>query len=101
MAICVSGSTSSFGASAARSETGIVVSSAHEFVAEPIAVRLDQPGGGMRKMDRQHEPAGAGGVAEESSARLRRLFLVPVEDGRPVGLAALQRVVHQIADHHR
>src|SRR5690242_16250284 len=101
MAIRVSGSSSSTAASAPSFGPCTAMLLAHELVAEALAVRLDQACGGMREMDRQHEAAGAGGLAEELPPRLRRLLLVPVEDRRPVGLAALQRVMHQVADHHR
>src|SRR5580698_4154394 len=67
------------------SQTGLatgVRALAHELVMKPRAVRLDQAGGRMRKVDRQHEPAGAGGVVEEFAARLRCLLRIPVEDRR-------------------
>src|SRR5450432_3234326 len=35
-----------------------------EIVVEPIFVRLDQSGSRVRKMDRQHESAGAGDLAQ-------------------------------------
>ena len=38
---------------------------------------------------------------EHWPARLRGLLGIPVEDRRPVRLAALQRVMHQVADHDR
>src|ERR1700758_5232604 len=100
MASRVSGSTSSTGGVNAASEPDIASSSAHELVAEPLPIRLDQAGGRVREMDGQHKAAGAGRLAEEAPARLRRLLRVPVEYRRPGGLAALQGVVHQVADHH-
>src|SRR5580658_68235 len=45
----------------------------HEPIAEPLAIRLDQPGGRMWKMDRQHERAAPGDVAQEAAARAGRL----------------------------
>ena len=52
-------------------------------------------------MDRQDECARVGDLAQEAPSRLRGLHGVEVEDGRPVRLAALQRVVHEIAGHDR
>src|ERR1700730_15213780 len=71
---------------------------ANEFVTEPVAIGLDQPGGRMRKMDRQHKSTSSGDLAQEPSARLRRLCTVPVEDRRPIRLAALQGVMHEVSD---
>src|ERR1051325_970559 len=101
MASRVRGSVSSTGGMGAAWDSGIASSLPHELVAEPLAIRLDQPGGRMREMDRQDEAAGPGGVAEEAPTRLRRLLRVPVEHRRPVRLAALQGVVHHVSDHHR
>src|SRR6516162_6850737 len=74
---------------------------AHELVVEALAVGLHQPHGGMREMHGHHERAGAGDRGEETSARARGLLAVPVEDGRPARLPALQGVVHEVADDHR
>src|ERR1051326_7416395 len=52
-------------------------------------------------MDRQHVAAGAGNFAEQFAPRLRGLLLVPIENGRPVRLAHLQGVMHEVADHDR
>src|ERR1043165_4782703 len=99
MASRVSGSSSSTAASAPSFGPGMATPLAHELVAEALAVRLDQPGGRVREMDRQDEAAGARRVVQEPAARLRGLLLVPVEYRRPVGLAALQGMVHHVADH--
>src|SRR5262249_19613673 len=68
---------------------------------EALAVGLHQPDGGMREMHRHYERAGTGDRGEETSARARGFLAVPVEDGRPARLAALQRMVHEVADEHR
>ena len=54
--------------------------SANEFIAKSIAVRLNAPGGRMRKMDRQHKAARSRDLAEKAPARPRRFVGVPVED---------------------
>src|SRR5262245_46241089 len=71
---------------------------ANELVTKPLAVGLDQSGGWMWEMDRQDESIGSGNFAQESPARLRRLHTVPVEDRRPVRLAALQGMMHQVSN---
>src|SRR5262249_35723763 len=74
---------------------------ANEFIAKSFAVRLDMARGRMREMDRQHEAPGPGDFTEQASARARRLVRVPIEDRRPAWLAALQSVVHKVADDDR
>src|SRR6516164_9743978 len=83
------------------SATGQASRSANEFVAKALAVRLDPPHGWMGKMNGQHKRAAPGGLAEKLPARLRRLVRIPAEDSRPIRLAALQRVMHQVADDNR
>src|ERR1700719_5180328 len=73
----------------------------HKFVPEPCAVGLDQPRRRMWKMDRQNIFAGPGDLGEKLSSRPRGLRRIPVEDRRPIGLATLQGVVHEVADHDR
>src|ERR1700756_5677251 len=71
---------------------------AHELIAKSIAVRLNEPGRRMRKMDRQHKAARSRDLAEKTPARPRRLVGVPIEDRRPTRLATLQCVMHEVAD---
>ena len=52
-------------------------------------------------MDRQDILAGTCDLSEKLSPLPRGLRQVPVEDRRPIGLAALQGVVHEVADHDR
>jgi hypothetical protein len=52
----------------------------NERVVEPFSVRLDQSGSGMRKMDRHHERAGPGDLAQEPASRPGRFIAVPVKD---------------------
>jgi hypothetical protein len=73
----------------------------HKLVPEPCAVGLDQPRRRMWKMDRQNIFAGPGDLGEELSSRPRGLRRIPVEDRRPIGLATLRGVVHEVADHDR
>src|SRR5262249_11841559 len=68
---------------------------------EPCAVGLDEPRRRMWKMDRQNIFAGPGDLGEKLSPRPRGLRRIPVEDRRPIGLATLQGVVHEVADHDR
>src|SRR5262249_5111155 len=75
--------------------------SPNEFIAKSFAVRLDMARGRMREMDRQHEAPGPGDFTEQAPARARRLVRIPIEDRRPARLAALQSVVHKIADDDR
>src|SRR6516162_1921066 len=74
---------------------------ANEFVVKPFPIGLNEAGGRMRKMDRHDVSAGAGDFAEKAPARGRRLRAIPIEDRRPVRLPALQRMMHEIADHNR
>src|SRR5262245_41515356 len=74
--------------------------SAYEIVAEALAVGGNAADCGAGEMDWQDERVGVGDFAEEAAARLGRLLLVGIEDGRPVGLTALQRVVHHVAGHY-
>src|SRR5215469_16049437 len=73
----------------------------HKLVPEPCAVGLDEPRRRMWKMDRQNIFAGPGDLGEKLSPRPRSLHWIPVEDRRPIGLATLQGVVHEVADHDR
>src|SRR5215831_7370291 len=73
----------------------------HKLVPEPCAVGLDEPRRRMWKMDRQNIFAGPGDLDEKLSPRPRGLRRIPVEDRRPIGLATLQGVVHEVADHDR
>src|SRR5262245_50619661 len=73
----------------------------HKLVPEPCAVGLDEPRRRMWKMDRQNIFAGPGDLGEKLSPRPRGLRRIPVEDRRPIGLATLQGVVHEVADHDR
>src|SRR6516164_9228937 len=73
----------------------------HKLVPEPCAVGLDEPRRRMWKMDRQNIFAGPGDLAEKLSPRPRGLLRIPVENRRPIGLATLQGVVHEVADHDR
>src|SRR5262249_11432245 len=73
----------------------------HKLVPEPCAVGLDEPRRRMWKMDRQNIFAGPGDLGEKLSPRPRGLFRIPVENCRPIGLATLQGVVHEVADHDR
>src|SRR5947209_10835961 len=85
-----------------RSARGLIrATSPHELIPEPVAVRLDPARGRMGEMDRQHEGVGARGIGEEAPARALRLLGVPIEDRRPARLAALERVMHEVADHDR
>ena len=52
-------------------------------------------------MDRQDILAGTRDLSEKLSPRPRGLRRIPVEDRRPIGLATLQGVVHEVADHDR
>jgi len=52
-------------------------------------------------MDRQNIFAGPGDLGEKLSPRPRGLRRIPVENRRPIGLATLQGVVHEVADHDR
>src|SRR5262252_8495013 len=73
----------------------------HKLVPEPCAVGLDEPRRRMWKMDRQNIFAGPGDLGEKLSPRPRGLRRIPVEDRRSIGLATLQGVVHEVADHDR
>src|SRR5262245_63187981 len=73
----------------------------HKLVPEPCAVGLDESRRRMWKMDRQNIFAGPGDLGEKLSPRPRGLRRIPVEDRRPIGLATLQGVVHEVADHDR
>src|SRR5262249_11671835 len=73
----------------------------HNLVPEPCAVGLDEPRRRMWKMDRQNIFAGPGDLGEKPSPRPRGLRRIPVEDRRPIGLATLQGMVHEVADHDR
>src|SRR5262249_49558828 len=73
----------------------------HKLVPEPCAVGLDEPRRRMWKMDRQNIFAGPGDLGEKLPPRPRGLRRIPVEDRRPIGLATLQGVVHEVADHDR
>ena len=72
-----------------------------ERIAETVAVARDAACGGVWKMDRQDKRARVRDLAQKPSPRLRRRLWVEVENRRPVRLAALQRVVHQVARHDR
>jgi hypothetical protein len=50
-------------------------------------------------MDRQNISAGASNLGEKLSPRSRGLRRIPVEDCRPIGLATLQGMVHEVANH--
>ena len=73
----------------------------HKFVPEAHAVGLDQPRRRMWKMDRQNISAGASNLGEKLSPRSRGLRRIPVEDCRPIRLATLQGMVHEVANHDR
>src|SRR5262249_36702809 len=73
----------------------------HKLVPEPCAVGLDEPRRRRWKMDPQKLFAGPGDLGEKLSPRPRGLRRIPVEDRRPIGLATLQGVVHEVADHDR
>src|SRR5262245_23105760 len=73
----------------------------HKLVPEPYAVGLDESRRRMWKMDRQNIFAGPGDLGEKLSPRPRGLRRIPVEDRRPIGLATLQGMVHEVADHDR
>ena len=73
----------------------------HERIAEAVAVGGNEAGGRVRKVNRQNICARVGDLTQEAAARPRGLRRVGVEDGRPIRLAALQRMVHQIASHDR
>jgi len=54
-----------------------------------------------KELDRQNILAGPSDLGEKLSPRPRCLRRIPVEDRRPIGLATLQGVVHEVADHDR
>ena len=54
-----------------------------------------------REVDRQQQQARAGDLAEEAPPRRDRLLRVPIEDRRPLRLAALQGVVEEVAGDDR
>src|SRR6185312_15047863 len=72
-----------------------------EAIIEPVAVGLDQAGCGTRKVDRQDQRVGIGDGSKELAPRYRRLLRIPVGFRRPVRLAALDLVMHEITRHHR
>lgn len=49
-------------------------------------------------MDWQDKSTRSGDLAEESSPRLGGLRSIPVEDGRPIRLAALQGMMHEVTN---
>src|SRR5581483_9668207 len=72
-----------------------------EAIVETAAVRLQQADRRIREMDRQDQRVGVGDGGKEFPPRYRRQLRIPVRPRRPVDLAALDRVMHEIAGDHR
>src|SRR5215204_5157379 len=62
--------------------------SAHEIVAEALAVGRDPTDGRVGEMDRQDERGRVGHLTQEAAARLCGLLLIGVEDRGPAMLPA-------------
>ena len=75
--------------------------SALELIPESLRRPPNLPGGRTREMDRQHQRLPYPRTREKLPARLRCLFRVGAEARRPVRLAALQRVMHHVAEDDR
>ena len=73
----------------------------HEAVPEALAVGLEPPRRRGGEVDRQQQQSRAGDLAEEAPPRRDRLLRVPIEDRRPLRLAALQGVVEEVAGDDR
>src|SRR6185312_8934291 len=74
---------------------------AFESIIKTVAVGLDQARRRSREMDRQDQRVGVGDRGEEFSPRDRRLLRVPIRPRRPVGLEALDLVMHEVAGDDR
>src|SRR5213082_2576247 len=72
-----------------------------ETVVKGGAERLDQPDRRRWKMNRQDQRVGVGDGSKKLSPRHRRLLRIPIRLGRPVRLAALDLVMHEVAGDHR
>src|SRR4051812_25742065 len=75
--------------------------SGHEAVLEACPVRLNAAGRGRREVHREEHNISLGDLAEKATAGLSGHRGVPAEYSRPLGLAALKRVMHEVAGDHR
>src|SRR5437764_12150959 len=72
-----------------------------ETIIKGGAERPDQPDRRRREMNRQDQRVGVDDGSKKLPPRHRRLLRIPIRLGRPVRLAALDLVMHEIAGHHR